>query len=117
MREMLRRVLGSRDFEVVLAENGVRAHQLASEQAFDLALCDVAMPGIDGIATLAGLKALRPSTEVVMMSGYAPAAAVTESRRLGAYAFVEKPFDIDRLFSTLERALEHQRQRNPLPAP
>ncbi len=109
LRDMLAYVLTERDYEVVTAEGGAQALEKARTQAFDLALCDIMMPGMRGVEVLRELKLLRPDIEVVMATGYATIETAVESMKLGAYDYITKPYEMDHLCQTLARALEKRR--------
>lgn len=114
LRDMLQRVLTGRGYEVQAVENGNLAVERVRERPFDVLLCDIRMPGLDGIGTLRAVKSLRPETAVVITSGYATLETAVESMKLGAYDYLSKPFELDQLFAVLERAVEHGRLRKHL---
>lgn len=90
---MLEHILPGEGYEVASAASGEAAIELARTRPFDLALCDIMMPGIDGLDTLRALKSLRPRTEVVMVTGYATLESAVEAMKLGAYDYMTKPFN------------------------
>jgi signal transduction histidine kinase len=112
LRDMLSYGLTERDYEVVTAENGRLALEKARQEPFDLALCDIMMPGMRGVDVLRELKLLHPSLEVVMATGYATVETAVESMKLGAYDYITKPYELDHLCQTLSRALETRRLKN-----
>jgi signal transduction histidine kinase len=109
IRSILARALPRRGYEVVMAETGEQAVAQAKEKAFDLAICDMMMPGMNGVATLKALKGLQPHMEVVMATGYSSMESAIESLKSGAYDYVSKPYALDHIFSVLDKALEHRR--------
>lgn len=91
--------------EATVCDNAARALELAKGQRFDLVLCDVVMPGRDGIALLEDLKNAGIAFPVVMMSGQATIEMAVRATRLGANDFLEKPISTEKLLLTVENAL------------
>ena len=112
LRDML--VFGLRDqgYRVVTAASGEEALDKAGLERFDLAFCDIMMPGMGGVETLRGLKALHPETEVIMATGFATLETAVESMKLGAYDYITKPYDMHHLAQLLAKALERARLRS-----
>ena len=92
--------------DVRAAEDGPDGIELAKEFRPDVIFLDVKMPGLDGLDVLARLREDDPSALVVMISGHGTIDTAVEATRKGAYDFLEKPLDTDRLLVTLRRALE-----------
>lgn len=92
--------------EVRGAEDGHQGIAMAEEFRPDVIFLDVKMPGLDGLDVLARLREDDPSAVVVMISGHGTIDTALEATRKGAYDFLEKPLDTDRLLVTLRRALE-----------
>jgi two-component system nitrogen regulation response regulator NtrX len=92
--------------DVRAAEDGPDGIALAQEFRPDVIFLDVKMPGLDGLDVLARLREDDPSALVVMISGHGTIDTAVEATRKGAYDFLEKPLDTDRLLVTLRRALE-----------
>jgi two-component system nitrogen regulation response regulator NtrX len=109
IREVLAQVLGYEGYVVEVAGSGGEAITMHKAQPFDLVLLDVKMQGIDGIDTLHQLRTHDPELRVVMISGHATIANAVEAVKSGAFDFLEKPLDSDRLLVTVQRALEHRR--------
>ena len=109
IRDVLAQVLGYEGYEVATASSGGEA--LANHRAhpFDLILLDIKMQGIDGIDTLQQLRLQDPDARVVMISGHGTIATAVQAVQHGAFDFLEKPLDSDRLLVTVLRALEHRR--------
>ena len=95
-----------RQYDVLTASRAEDAERMVGEQRVDLVLTDLRLPGKDGIALLAALKAARPDLPVVLMSGHGSIEEAVKAIQLGAIDFVEKPFGPERLQVTVERALE-----------
>ena len=92
--------------DVRAAEDGHAGIALASEFRPDVIFLDVKMPGLDGLDVLERLRGEDPSALVIMISGHGTIDTAIEATRKGAYDFLEKPLDTDRLLVTLSRALE-----------
>jgi len=91
--------------EATVCDNAARALDLVKAQRFDLILSDVVMPGKDGLALLADLKAAGVATPVVMISGQANIEMAVKATHLGAVDFLEKPLSTEKLMVTVENAL------------
>jgi two-component system response regulator AtoC len=109
MVRLLERVLGEGGFEVEGAEDGARALALAATRPYDVVVTDIRMPGADGFEVLGAVKARAPSTEVVLMTGYATVADAVRAMKHGAFDYLEKPFDPDAALAVVRRAAEHKR--------
>ncbi len=109
IREILAQVLGYEGYQVVAAASGGEALNLFRQQPFDVVLLDVKMQGIDGLDTLGQLRTQDPAAQVVMISGHGSIATAVQAVKEGAFDFLEKPLDSDRLLVTVGRALEHRR--------
>jgi two-component system, NtrC family, response regulator AtoC len=96
-------------YEVETAADGARALALVATHAYDVVVTDIRMPGADGFELLAAVKARAPTTEVVMMTGYATVADAVRAMKLGAFDYLEKPFDPDAALDVVARASEHKR--------
>ena len=108
IRDILAQVLGYEGYEVVCAASGGEALSMYRAQPCDLVLLDVKMQGIDGIDTLNQLRQQDPDARVVMISGHATVTTAVQAVKHGAFDFLEKPLDADRLLVTVQRALEHR---------
>ena len=102
----LRRALELEGYSVEVAGAGRIALEKARTQRFDGVLLDVAMPEMDGLATLKALRELRPELPVMMMSGNATLATAVEATKLGACDFLEKPLTTDKVLITVQNALK-----------
>jgi len=106
IREALVQVFEYEGHEVRAAEDGPDALLAAEPFHPDVIFLDVKMPGMDGLEVLARLRSECPGALVVIISGHGTIATAIEATRNGAYDFLEKPLDTDRLLVTLRRALE-----------
>ena len=97
--------------QVTCAGDGAQALALIATQPFDVVVTDLRMPGAGGFEVLEAVKARDPSTEVVMMTGYATVADAVQAMRLGAYDYLEKPFDPDAAARVVAGAAERRARR------
>jgi DNA-binding NtrC family response regulator len=110
-RELLRaleRTLRNAGYPVRGVESGEDAMTSLSDGVPDLVVSDFLLPGMDGIALLKEIKAAAPGTEVLMMTAHGTIERAVEAMRAGAYDFVEKPIERDRLLRAVERAFERR---------
>jgi len=98
--------LGMRDFDIMTASEGTQAVKLAKKGMFDLALLDLRMPGMDGMELLGILKKKHKFLEVIMLTGHSAIESAVEATKLGAYSYLEKPCEIERLIEELKNAYE-----------
>jgi two-component system nitrogen regulation response regulator NtrX len=107
VRAALGQLLEYEGYEIRTAENAVDA--LAEYERFrpHLVFMDVKMAGIDGLEALKKIRELDPAATVVMISGHGTIQTAVEATQLGAYDFLEKPLDTDRILVTLRNALQH----------
>jgi two-component system nitrogen regulation response regulator NtrX len=106
VREALRQVLEYEGMEVHAVESGDKALAAYGQLHPHLVLLDVKMAGMDGLETLRQLRERDPRALVVMISGHGTVRTAVEATQLGAYDFLEKPLDTDRILLTLRNALE-----------
>ena len=106
VREALRQILEFEGIEVEAVESGDRALKTYPQFHPHLVFLDVKMAGLDGLETLRRLREHDPRAQVVMISGHGTVRAAVEATQLGAYDFLEKPLDTDRILLTIRNALE-----------
>jgi len=106
MRQFLTHLFQRDGHNVSVAENGARAMELLRQEPADLIISDVKMPDMSGIELLRAARELLPDAEVIMMTAFANVETAREAFLLGAYDFVQKPFDNDLLKETVARALQ-----------
>lgn len=104
--ESLEQVFEREGFEVLLAENGQKAMDVARKEDVSVVLADLRMPGMDGMGLLKGLKAVRPEVEVVIMTAFGTIEKAVEAMREGAYDFVTKPLRRPLVVRSVTRAAE-----------
>ena len=106
---VLKRVLQSAGHHVEVARNGQAAIDTLRSESFDLIITDLKMPGVGGLEVLERAKELDPLSEVIVITGYASVDSAVEVMRLGAYDYITKPFNLDRIRILAERALQRRR--------
>ncbi len=104
-RELLTEVLQDEGYTVEACESGKRALQRTAEDKFDLAITDVRMPEMDGIAVTQALKTRQPELQVIVMTAFGSVETAVEAIRHGAFDYVSKPMNLDEIKSTVRRAL------------
>ena len=107
VRDALRQVLEYEGMDIRTAGSGGEGLTLFEEFRPHVVVLDVKMAGLDGLAVLARLKAVDPSATVVMISGHGTIATAVQATQRGAFDFLEKPLDADRLLVTLRNAMDH----------
>ncbi len=107
IREALKQVLEYEQIEVQACASGHEAIRGYSDFKPHLVFLDVKMEGMDGLETLKRVRELDPQAQVVMISGHGTIQTAVEATQLGAYDFLEKPLDTDRILLTLRNALQH----------
>ena len=107
MVELLEIDLGKRGFEVSCCTSSEQALRLLRDEAFDVVLTDLRMPGLSGVDLCERIVANRPGTPVVVMTAFGNLESAVAAIRAGAYDFVTKPIELDVLAFTLERAVKH----------
>jgi two-component system, NtrC family, nitrogen regulation response regulator NtrX len=107
IRQALKQVLEYEDLDVRVAASGGEAITLYSEFRPHLVFLDVKMAGLDGLETLSRLRRLDGRAQIVMISGHGTIATAVEATQRGAFDFLEKPLDTDRLLLTVRNALAH----------
>ncbi|MBM4050994.1 MAG: response regulator, partial [Planctomycetes bacterium] len=101
-RNFLREALTSRGYEVVTASGGSEAIGLARDQAFDVVISDLVMPGIDGLDLVSLVKDIRPQTSVVLVTAYATVERAAEAMERGASDFIHKPLQADQIHFVIQ---------------
>jgi two-component system response regulator HydG len=108
-RTMLRTLVGGWGYDVVEADDGSTAIVKVQERPFDLILMDVRMLKVSGLEALERIKAFNPAIPVTIMTAYSSVETAVEALKKGAYDYLTKPLDFDKLRLTIERAMEHFR--------
>ena len=108
IRRVLVRILNEEDsnFKIHEASDGKKGLEYISKENFDLVLCDIKMPKIDGIELLQRTRKKNSSLPFIMLTGHGNIETAVESMKLGAYDFISKPPDLNRLITSVRNALE-----------
>lgn len=108
IRRVLVKILSEENetYAIEEAEDGAKAIQLIQKMEFDLVLCDIKMPKNDGLEVLAKIRELQPDVPVVMISGHGDIETAVETMRMGAFDYISKPPDLNRLLTTVRIALD-----------
>lgn len=107
---LLARIL-SPEFDVTGAEDGTRALGLIATTEFDVIVSDIRMPGADGMRVLEETRRLHPDTEVILMTAFATVQDAVAAMKLGAYDYLQKPFEPDEALIVVHRAIERRQLR------
>ncbi|RJP19892.1 MAG: sigma-54-dependent Fis family transcriptional regulator [Candidatus Omnitrophota bacterium] len=105
IRNLLSRVLKSEGYDVRAAENGDEAVFQVREDLPDLILCDIKMPGKDGIETLKEVKEISDAIEVIMLTAHSTVESAVAAMKLGAADYIKKPFDVEELKIVIAKTL------------
>jgi DNA-binding NtrC family response regulator len=108
IRSTLKDILEYEKHQVDLAEDGASALELFEQNKYDAVLCDIKMPEMDGIEVLGKIIEKSPETPVIMISGHGNIDTAVDAIKKGAYDFIEKPLDLNRLLVTIKNALERK---------
>ncbi|WP_395058437.1 sigma-54-dependent transcriptional regulator [Flavobacterium sp.] len=91
------------------AEDGVQGLEKIKSEDYDLVLCDIKMPKMDGVEVLEAAKKLKPEIQMVMISGHGDLETAVNTMRLGAFDYISKPPDLNRLLNTVRNALDKKK--------
>ncbi|MCO4806702.1 MAG: sigma-54-dependent Fis family transcriptional regulator [Flavobacteriales bacterium] len=108
IRSTLRDILEYEKIKVDEAENGIQAIKQFKSGEYDAVLCDIKMPGMDGIEVLTEMQNINPDVPVIMISGHGTIETAVESLKKGAYDYISKPPDLNRLLVTVRNALDRK---------
>lgn len=112
--EAIRRVLvkilteENKNYQVFEASDGLAGVEAIKKEDFDLILCDIKMPKMDGVEVLEAAKKIKPEIPIVMISGHGDLDTAVSTMRLGAYDYISKPPDLNRLLNTIRNALDRK---------
>ena len=108
IRRVLVKILSEEDksHEIYEAEDGLSALNKIKKENFDLILCDIKMPKMDGIEVLEFSKKIKPEIPIIMISGHGDLDTAVDSMRKGAYDYISKPPDLNRLLNTVRNAID-----------
>ncbi|MCT4615433.1 MAG: sigma-54 dependent transcriptional regulator [Marinifilaceae bacterium] len=106
IRNTLKEILSFENYDISLAENGKEALEILRKEEFDLALCDIKMPEMDGMELLKEVINQSIDTPFIMISGHGNIDTAVEAIKVGAFDFIEKPLDLNRILITIKNALD-----------
>ncbi|BAU26435.1 two-component system response regulator (stage 0 sporulation protein F) [Aneurinibacillus soli] len=105
IRVLLFEVFGKEGYRTFQAANGKQALEIVVNEAPDLVILDMKIPGMDGLEILKEIKKIAPDTKVIMMTAYGELDMIKEATQLGALTHFTKPFDIDELRAAVNNQL------------
>ncbi len=110
IRRVLVKILSEENdsYEVTEAEDGLAGIERIKKEDFDLILCDIKMPKMDGVEVLEAVKKIKPEIPIVMISGHGDLDTAVNTMRLGAFDYISKPPDLNRLLNTVRIALDRK---------
>ena len=98
-------ILKERGFRVNIAFDGVSALAKIKQESYDLMILDYRLPGISGLTVLEKTQQIRPNLKTIMISAFGNESTKARAKELGAYAFLDKPFNIDGLVKVVKKSL------------
>ena len=108
IRRVLTKILTEENdtYQVEEAEDGSKGYEKIAQNDYDLVLCDIKMPKMDGVELLQAVKKIKPEIPIVMISGHGDMETAIQTMRLGAFDYISKPPDLNRLLNTVRNALD-----------
>jgi DNA-binding NtrC family response regulator len=108
IRRVLSKILSEENdsYKVEEAEDGLQGLEKVKNEDYDLILCDIKMPKMDGVEVLEAVKKIKPEIPMVMISGHGDLETAINTMRLGAFDYISKPPDLNRLLNTVRNALD-----------
>jgi len=108
IRRVLTKILSEENdaYQVEDAEDGLIGFEKIKNNDYDLVLCDIKMPKMDGVEVLQAVKKIKPEIPIVMISGHGDMEKAIQTMRLGAFDYISKPPDLNRLLNTVRNALD-----------
>ncbi|AIM36256.1 sigma-54-dependent transcriptional regulator [Sphingobacterium sp. SG20118] len=106
IRNSLRDILEYEDYHILDVDNGIDALEIIKKEKIDLVLCDIKMNKMDGMEVLATAQKTNPDLPFIMISGHGTIETAVEAAKKGAFDFLEKPLDLNRLLITVRNGLE-----------
>ena len=108
IRSLLKQLLADEGFAVIEASTGVEVVEKVKESSPDLVIMDVRMPELDGIEALSRVKATNPKTAVLIMTAFGSSNAAIRAMEFGAFDYITKPFELDKISHSVKRVLDYQ---------
>ena len=110
IRRVLKKIISeeSKDYQVDEAADGLIGLDMIKKQDYDLIMSDIKMPKMDGVEVLQKVKVSHPEIPVIMISGHGDLDTAVETMRMGAFDYISKPPDLNRLLNTVRNALDRK---------
>jgi len=110
IRRVLNKIISEENeaYNVEEAEDGLQGIEMIMNNDYDLVFCDIKMPKMDGVEVLEKAKKIKPETPIVMISGHGDLETAVNTMRLGAFDYISKPPDLNRLLNTVRNALDRK---------
>ncbi len=110
IRRVLKKIISEENstYQVEEAEDGLQGLEMIMKQEYDLILCDIKMPKMDGVEVLEKVKKINSEVPIVMISGHGDLDTAVNTMRLGAFDYISKPPDLNRLLNTVRNALDRK---------
>lgn len=106
IRNSLKEILMDEGYDVEVAENGMQGCEMVEKEKFSVIFCDIKMPGMDGMEVLDRIRTMGADAAVVMISGHGDIDTAVECIKKGAFDFIQKPLDLNRILITIKNATE-----------
>lgn len=106
IRNSLKEILADEGYDVEVAENGRQGCEMVEKEKYSVIFCDIKMPEMDGIEVLETLKQMGVDSAVIMISGHGDIDTAVECIKKGAFDFIQKPLDLNRILITIKNATE-----------
>ena len=114
IRNTLKDILEVESYQVDVVESGIEALELIKENNYDVVFSDIKMPQMDGVELLQKIKVNNPETPIIMISGHGTIETAVDCIKKGAYDFIEKPIDLNRLLIVVRNALDRTKQASEI---
>ena len=110
IRRVLKKIISEENdaYNVEESEDGLQGLELIKKNDYDLILCDIKMPKVDGVEVLEKTKKIKPEIPIVMISGHGDIETAVQTMRMGAFDYISKPPDLNRLLNTVRNALDRK---------
>ncbi len=110
IRRVLKKIISEENdtYQVEEAEDGLAGLELIQKNDYDLVLCDIKMPKVDGVEVLEKTKKIKPEIPILMISGHGDIEAAVQTMRMGAFDYISKPPDLNRLLNAVRNALDRK---------
>jgi two-component system response regulator AtoC len=114
IRKLLSVVLARDGYLITTAEDGIQAVEVFKEQAADIVLMDIRMPGLNGLEAMQQMQLIRPGATIILMTAFAELETAIQAIKMGAFDYVIKPFDLAEIRLLVERAWQMRDMRRQI---